>query len=78
MLEWKNLTADQKDALDLWWRNNTTDYECVDNERYAIKGNAEQEADYELHRSNGCCGFCDVELEVIDGSTLLYGFNYGH
>lgn len=81
VLEAKDLTPEQHTAIEKWWIENDPSgysFECDDNHRYAIQGNTEQEADYETRRNNGCCGFVDVELELSDGSILLYGFNYGH
>jgi hypothetical protein len=73
------LTAAQQNAIDTFW-NQTEDgeFDFVDNVRVARKGNASEEAEYEAQREQGCCGFCDMELACDDGSTLLYGFNYGH
>lgn len=79
-LEYNQLTPAQRDAVDAWERENNSDqeYECADNHRYAVDGNAEQQAAYDEAQMEGCCGFCDVELKCSDGTTLLYGFNYGH
>ena len=80
-LERKDLTPEQAQAIADWWTTNDPDgytYEYADNDRYAIQGNTEQENAYEGRRMNGCCGFCDVEIPLPDGTTLLYGFNYGH
>ena len=80
-IEQKDLTPAQNHAVNDWWAANDPDqdhYEFADNDRYAIQGNTEQEAAYEDKRMGGCCGFCDVELSLPDGTTLLYGFNYGH
>lgn len=79
MLEYKNLTQEQQDAVDKWLNENDHDsFDCADNHRYAVAGNHEQESDYEERRCNGCCGFVDVELPLPDGNVLLFGFNYGH
>jgi hypothetical protein len=80
MLEYNQLTAAQRDAVAAWEtaNNDNNEYEYSDNRRYAVPGNAEQEAAYEQIKNDGCCGFCDVELQCSDGSTLWYGFNWGH
>lgn len=73
------LTPEQNAAVAQWWAvNDDGSYECMDNERYAIKGNQEQEAVYDEQVRLGCCGSCDVEIPLPDGTILLYGFNYGH
>jgi hypothetical protein len=80
-LERKDLTPEQHQAVLNWWEENDPDqvsYEYADNDRYAIQGNRKQEAAYDERQRGGCCGFCDVELPLPDGTTLLYGFNYGH
>jgi hypothetical protein len=80
-LEFDNLTPEQVAAVWKWWDDNDPNqehYDCVDNTRYAILGNKDQEHAYEEIRKNGCCGSCDVELPLKDGSILLFGFNYGH
>jgi hypothetical protein len=78
MLTYQQLTEAQQDAIDAWWTTvERNDYENIDNHRFAIQGNPEQESDYERLRSHGCCGYVDVELQ-FDGGVLLYGFNYGH
>ena len=60
-------------------------YDCIDNNRYAIKHDEEQEKAYEVKRINGCCGIYDVVITVDTSShyqnssiDLMYGFNYGH
>lgn len=84
ILTYKDLTEAQQTVIAKWWDKNDPNcenYEYADNSRYAVKGNSEQEAAYEKIRDGGCCGFCDVELEVTDENgthTLLFGFNYGH
>lgn len=55
------------------------DFECVDNNRIAIKGDDSSAAVYETQVMEGCCGSCDVEFGPSpSGLTYLYGFNYGH
>ena len=75
-----DLTPAQKAAVRKWWDENNQDEEFpyADNDRYAVVGNAAQEAEYEEIRLGGCCGSCDVELQCEDGTVLLMGFNYGH
>lgn len=73
-------TAEEQDAIDQWWSENDpdgTEYDYVDNERHAIKGDPIQENQYSILRDQGCCGFCDVEIP-LGNRTLLYGFNFGH
>lgn len=80
-LERKDLVTAQFQAVLNWWEVNDPDgiiYKNVDNDRYAIRGNQIQEINYENQRCDGCCGFCDVELPLQDGTTLLYGFNHDH
>lgn len=77
----KDLTPEQHQAVCDWWTANDPDqitYEYADNDRYAIKGNREQEEFYAYIQDGGCCGCMDVEIPLPDGQTLLYGFNYGH
>lgn len=78
---WASLTPAQNAALDRWIAESHANgevYDCGDNDRVAVKGNAEQEALYDAAYESGCCGSCDMELQCDDGTTLLYGFNYGH
>lgn len=87
-LTYEQLTEAQRNAIAAWWNKNDPDgytYECVDNTRFAVKGDAGQESAYEDLRDGGCCGFVDVELEVsgddeseTPSHVLRYGFNYGH
>lgn len=80
-LTWEQLTQEQQDAITDWHEANDPNqdqFDCVDNHRYAISGNAEHEAAYDEAIKNGCCGFVDVVLNLADGTVLLYGFNYGH
>ena len=80
VLKRDDLTPEQVAAISKWWDVNDPNgytYEYVDNERYAVKGNVEQETGYDYMRMGGCCGFMDTEIEV-GSSTLLFGFNYGH
>ena len=73
------LNDSQRRAVDQWWEaNDSDDFDCVDNYRFATKGNAAEEAAYDETRTLGCCGSVDVVLPCDDGTTLLFGFNYGH
>ena len=73
------LTPAQCDALDAWWADHDPDdFEFRDNHRLARVGNTVEERAYEDAQADGCCGFVDVRLPCADGTTLLYGFNYGH
>ena len=77
----QDLTPEAADAIQAWHEKNDPNgwtYEFADNHRFAIQGNAEQEQAYDEKQRCGCCGYCDVELPLPDGTTLLYGFNYGH
>ena len=79
-MSWDDLTHQQQEAVQDWWNQNDpngTVFDFVDNYRYAIKGDAAQEAAYDDVRCQGCCGFHDTEI-VVGSITLLYGFNYGH
>lgn len=52
------------------------DYECVDSNRFAVVGNAADEARYE--DAVTCCGQADFEFNHPSGVSFRYGFNYGH
>jgi hypothetical protein len=52
-------------------------FECDDNHRIALKGDAHDEARYQHQQQSGCCGEFDTEVEV-DGVTWKIGCNYGH
>lgn len=81
MLSYNQLNPEQLAAIDTWWDANDPDgrtYDSVDNNRYAVVGNREQEDSYDDQQRGGCCGFVDVELNCGDGTTLLFGFNHGH
>jgi len=79
-MQYNQLTDPQRDAVAAWEteHNDNNEYEFSDNRRYAVPEQAEQVAAYAAIKDDGCCGFCDVELQCSDGSTLWYGFNYGH
>lgn len=80
-LKYEDLTPEQFKAIEDWWEKNDPNgisFDYADNFRMAIAGNAEQVDAYETRRSSGCCGYVDDEIELPDGTTLLYGFNYGH
>ena len=71
----------QREAAAKWHADNDPDdtgYEFCDNFRYANKDNPAEVVAYEEARAEGCCGNVDVELACSDGTTFLYGFNYGH
>ncbi len=78
MNDYQQLTESQKRVIDKWENEQETEYDFCDNFRYATAGNAVEESEYDGLRMGGCCGFVDVELQCDDGTTLLYGFNYGH
>lgn len=74
------LTNEQLAAIQAWWDKQDKDsdfFECTDNERFAIKGNKQQEEQYNIIKNQGCCGSMDVEI-VVGDDILLYGFNFGH
>lgn len=80
-MDFSNLTKEQQEVVNVWHDQNDKDEEFngyCDNHRYAVKGNQEQEKEYERRRGEGCCGAVDLALPCPDGSILLYGFNYGH
>lgn len=53
------------------------EYECMDNFRAALVGDAEAEAEYDQIKESGCCGRYDQIVEV-NGKSWHIGFNYGH
>ena len=80
-MRYEDLSPAQLAALDKWESENDPhgiEFDCMDNTRYATKGNVDQETIYEDIRRGGCCGFYDTELNCEDGTVLLFGFNYGH
>lgn len=55
------------------------EYDCEDNHRLALQGDAESEEEYEEAQRSGCCGFVDITVgSTPGGRTFLYGFNHGH
>jgi len=61
---------------DFWAQN---EFEFVDNDRLAIKGDDSSARAYDFQVLSGCCGFHDVEFGPSpSGRMYLYGFNYGH
>lgn len=75
------LTTEEKE----WAQNvirdhvSQSDEYCSDNYRIAEEGDPEEEANYELLRSSGCCGFYDnLVKHPITGKTIKIGYNYGH
>lgn len=78
-VEYEDLTEAQQNAVRAWLdRQDPNDFEYMDNQRYARKGVAEEEAGYDDRRAGGCCGFHDTEIQAADGTTILFGFNFGH
>lgn len=62
-----------------WAEAEDGEYECVDNHRLALVGEASDEAEYDEAARTGCCGSVDVELGPSpSGRTYRYGFNHGH
>jgi len=54
-------------------------WECQDNLRLAVEGDAASEAAYEEAELQGCCGSADFRFEgAPSGAAYLWGFNYGH
>ncbi len=73
------LNESQQVAVAAFWEAAGEDsYEFSDNYRYAIPGDEKSCDEYEQSRAAGCCGFFDTELTCSDGSTIMFGFNYGH
>jgi hypothetical protein len=52
-------------------------YQYADNFRIARKDRPDEVANYERLAREGCCGSYDDEFEA-GGTTILYGFHYGH
>ena len=60
-------------------RDIMSQYECADNMRIMPAfASYEESADYEDSRNRGCCGFVDYREFIWNGTSYLYGFNYGH
>jgi len=78
MLLFSELNDAQKEAVIDWEDSQEEFFDCQDSFRYADSENQEQINAYEDIKNGGCCGFIDVELKCSDGTTLWYGFNYGH
>jgi len=53
-------------------------YEYMDNYRFAVVDNQEQEREYYRRQSNGCCGYYDNTHTLSTGKVVRIGFNYGH
>lgn len=77
-MSYGDLSEAQKKAVERWCDKYMDQYDYVDNERFATKGNIEQEKEYWRLEGRGCCGSADVELECDDGTVLMFGFNHGH
>jgi hypothetical protein len=60
-----------------WFLREVVDDPCVDNNRFAFKDDAEAMAEYEEAVQSGCCGSCDIDVEVA-GRLATVGCNYGH
>lgn len=71
----------EKQIYLLFERSNSYDsdesYEYQDNHRWARCGNTEEEYQYDIQVSHGCCGSVDDIIPCEDGN-IMYGFNYGH
>jgi hypothetical protein len=53
------------------------DFEYVDNYRFAILGDSDEEKKYKEILSQGCCGFHDFVVEIEEKKYKI-GFNHGH
>lgn len=53
-------------------------FECTDNFRLALVGDADSEKEYAKRQEQGCCGFYDTTLTAPSGNVYKFGFNYGH
>lgn len=60
-----------------WFFNDIAELDFADNFRFAFRDQAAEVDEYEEARSDGCCGFVDMEVEV-DGRVYWMGCNYGH
>jgi hypothetical protein len=56
--------------------NATRGLSCVDNFRLSING--KQDEQYDEIRSHGCCGYHDDIIKLHSGTTVKFGFNFGH
>lgn len=76
-LKAKGWTDNQVEAVYAFFDAPEHDQECRDNLRMARASNVEECHHYEDMVHHGCCGSCDMEIEV-DGEKILVGYNYGH
>jgi hypothetical protein len=68
-------------AISAWFEANggSDEFDCSDNFRLCRVGDPIGEAEYEDARSDGCCGFVDIEIGPSPaGHIYRHGFNYGH
>jgi hypothetical protein len=66
------------DKIDAFWKaSQDWDYENVDMERICRKDDPASLNAFQAIDADGCCGSEEVKW-IIDGITILYGFNYGH
>lgn len=49
---------------------------CIDNLR--LCAGTEVSEEYIKQKSNGCCGFKDIKIELKNGKVFYFGFNFGH
>lgn len=54
----------------------SVDNSCADNFRLSVNGNHDKR--YQEQYQNGCCGFYDDTIRLKSGTTVKFGFNYGH
>lgn len=55
------------------------EWECQDNFRLAVEGDAGSELAFEEAAREGCCGSAEFRFEGSpSGATYVWGFNYGH
>ena len=65
--------------LAAFWAKAEDEFDCVDNSRLCLVGDALDEAAYDEAASQGCCGFVDLEVGPSPaGRTYRHGFNHGH
>lgn len=60
------------------WDDPEQGYECMDNFRVCLIGNAMQEAIYAAAEEQGCCGYADIVVTCTSGKQYQVGCNYGH
>ncbi len=59
------------------WLVGQMDESCVDNFRFAYKGDSKGMEVYNELIDQGCCGFFDQDI-IVNGQPAVIGCNYGH